>query len=247
MTLPASCALFIRSYWRDLGWLALCLASVERFCHGFTETVVVLPRSSQSWLRRTRLPSFARVELCDVYHDDYLGQQITKLHADEFTTADFVCYVDADCVFTTPTSPADFIVDGRARVEKRPIDTLPRERPWVRPTETFLGWPVQFDFMCHPPFTYPRWLLGRVRQHAVRTHRMALDVYIASQPPRGFSEFNVLGAFAWERCRDAFVWEEAEQLSPADRHCRWYWSWGGLDRSTLAEIRSIVARPSREP
>jgi hypothetical protein len=235
-----NCDLFIRGYWKDLGWLALCLASVRRYCHGFRDTVVVLPRSSDPWLRRRGLPRVGRIEWCRDYRDDYLGQQATKLMADSFTDADFICHVDCDCIFIRPTSPENFIVGERPRVFKRPIELLGRERPWQAPTEKFLGWQVRDDFMYYPPFTFPRWLYALLREHTLTEHGMDLETYILAQPPRGFSEFNALGAFAWERCRDRFLWVEATVVPPRDAHCRWYWSWGGLDAKTRAEIEGFL-------
>src|ERR1700694_677382 len=99
-----SCALFIRAYWKDLDWLELCLASRTRYCSGFHDVVVTIPRGSEPWLRRACLPRVARIEFCRDYRDDYLGQQSTKLHADTFTDADFICHVDADCIFVRPAS-----------------------------------------------------------------------------------------------------------------------------------------------
>lgn len=240
-----SCALFIRSYRKDLDWLALCLASVARYCRGFQDVVVVVPRKSEPWLRRAALPRVGRIELCRDYTDDYLGQQATKLNADTFTDADFVCHVDSDCIFARPASPDDFIVGDRPRVLMRAIERLGRERPWHGPTERFLGWPVGFDFMHHPPFTFPRWLYAQVREHAVLEHGVDLDTYLAAQPPRGFSEFNVLGAFAWKRYADRFIWTESSGDRPPDSPCRWYWSWGGLDATTRLEIEGILGSHPR--
>jgi hypothetical protein len=236
-----SCALFIRSYWKDLDWLVLCLASVQRYCHDFDEVVVVVPRSTEAWLKRIDLPRVGRLELCPNYRDDYLGQQATKLAADTFTDATFICHVDSDCIFVRDTAPDDFIVDTRARIARRPIERLGRERPWQRPTEKFLGWAVRHDFMLHPPFTFPRWLYDSVRRHAVAAHGVDLETYLDAQPPRGFSEFNVLGAYAWRCAPDRFLWAHAnEDQPPRDPHCRWYWSWGGLDRYTRLEIQQIL-------
>lgn len=201
---------------------------------------MVVPQGSEPWLVRAGLPQIGRIEFCRDYKDDYLGQQATKLHADTFTEADFVCHVDSDCIFVRPTSPQDLILDEKPRVLMRPVETLGRERPWLPPTEKFLGWPVSFDFMRHPPYTFPRWLYARVREHATTEHGIDLETYVSVQPPRGFSEFNVLGAFAWAHCRDRFVWTKCDEEPPPDALCRWYWSWGGLDEGTRIEIEETL-------
>lgn len=240
-----NCDIFIRSYWKDLEWLQLCLASIEKYCRGFRSVIVVLPRSSKAWLRRRGLPATARIEFCGNYGDDYLGQQVTKLLADTFTDADYICHVDSDCIFFRHTTPEDFISDGRPRILMRPCDSLKGHRPWQGPSEKFLGWRVLDDFMQHPPFVFPRWLYERLREHAVATHGVDIEEYVRAQPPRGFSEFNALGGFAWRRYRELFVWVDTSVGSPTPTHCRWYWSWGGIDAATRLEIAEILNAPDQ--
>jgi len=236
-----TCDLFIRSYWKDLGWLQLCLAAIERYCGGFRSVIVVVPRSTGPWLRRLpALAAAARVELCCDYRDDYLGQQATKLMADTWTEADFICHLDSDCIFCRPTTPEDLIVAGRPRIFMSPCSRLGRHWPWRRPTEDFLGWPVSHSFMQRPPFTFPRWIYGELRAHAAAVHGVDLERYVTCQPPRGFSEFNVLGAFAHARHRDDFVWIEDGGADADPPPCRWYWSWGGLDGGTRREIEALL-------
>ena len=160
-----TCDIFIRSYWKDLDWLQLCLASIAKYCGGFRSVIVVLPRSTEGWLRRCALPGGVRIEFCRDYRDDYLGQQVTKLLADSFTDSDYICHVDSDCIFFRQTSPEDFIIDSKPRIFKRPCALLGQHQPWQRPVEKFLGWSVPDDFMQCPPFVFPRWLYQQVREH----------------------------------------------------------------------------------
>lgn len=69
---------------------------------------------------------------------------------------------------------------------------------------------------------------------------MDLEEYILSRPPRGFSEFNVLGAYAYKNERESFHWEEVDKEQPGQAFCRWYWSWGGLTGEIQAEIEAIL-------
>jgi hypothetical protein len=238
-----TCDLFIRSYWKDIGWLRYCLESIAAYCHGFRDVVVVAPVSSRERMERAGLRPRARFLFCRDYADDYLGQQATKLMADLHTDADLICHVDSDCVFNVRTTPCDLMREGLPFISRRSIEALGGRSPWRAPTETFLGWPVSHDYMCHPPFLYPRWLHAEVRAHAAAVHGVDIEAYLAAQPRRGFSEFNVLGALAWARHRDAFAWIDAE-VSPPTPRCRWYWSWGGLDAATRREIEQVLRRPA---
>lgn len=230
------CALFIRSYWKDLDWLGHCLAAVERYCSDFAETVVVLPERSGAWARRRQWPAFARFEVAPDYDDDYLGQQVSKLHADQWTDCGLICHLDSDCLFQRPTRPSDLLVDGRPRIVTRPNAPLGRHYPWRGCTEAFLGMPVELDFMCRPPFVFPRGLYAELRAYCDERHGVPLDRYVLSRPPRGFSEFNALGTYAWHRHRDAFAFVDIECAGPAC--CEWFWSWDGVDamRARIGEI-----------
>ena len=237
-----TCDLFIRSYWKDLGWLRYCLEAIAVYCHGFRDVVVVAPQLSRARMERANLSPGARFLWHRDYADDYLGQQATKLQADLHTDADLICHVNSDCVFNVRTTPEDLMQGGRPFIARRSIEALGGRSPWRAPTEKFLGWPVSHDYMYHPPFLYPRWLYAKVRSHAMTVHGVDIEAYLAAQPPRGFSEFNVLGALAWARHRDDFVWIDAEGAPPAPR-CRWYWSWGGIDPATRREIQQILRPP----
>lgn len=236
-----TCDIVIRSYWRDFAWLELCLLAVERYCHGFSEVIVVIPRRSEPWLRRRRpLPPRVRLELCPDYADDYLGQQVSKLYADELSEAQFICHLDSDCIFRRPTTPEDLAPGGRPRVVTRPVETLPLHWPWTRPTTEFLGWSPTHDYLQQPPFTYPRWLYPKIRAWSQREKNVALSDWVLSRPPRGFSEFNVLAGYAHTRHPDAFEWVRVETMSPNDRCCEWFWSWGGLDAKLRRRIDHLL-------
>lgn len=239
------CDLLIRSYWRDFPWLDLCVQAIEAHCVGFRDLIVVIPEKSVPWLRSYgHIGSIARVVTCPDYPDDYLGQQVSKLHADQLTDAELICHVDSDCIFSRRTCPEDLAPGGRPRIFTRPQAELARTSPWRQPTAEFLGWMPTHDFMQLPPFTYPAWLYPRVREWSVRRSGVDLTQWVLSRPPRGFSEFNVLGAFAYEQYRDDFVWVRAADIGAEEATCRWYWSRDGVDEQTRREVMENVGRSS---
>lgn len=241
MSAEPSCDLFIRSYRRDLEWLRYCLAAIERFCVGFREVVVVVPRASLPWARRAGVPAAGvRLEVCADVDDDYLGQQTTKLIADRYCEAEYVVHVDSDWIFQRPVRPRDLLAGDRARIRRCPVSRLGRHRPWQLPTERFLGWPVAHDYMHQPPFTYPRWLYEAVREHCRRTHGTDVESYVLACPPRGFSEFNALGGYAHARCEERFEWIDVGPEPVADPLCRCYWSWGGLTAEVRSQLNDLL-------
>ena len=220
--------IFIRTYYKDLQWLQYSLRSIEKYTAGFRKTILVVPRSSAERLRWAGLDRHAETHICEDFADDYLGQQITKLHADRYSDADLICHVDSDCLFRRRTAPKDFFSNGKIVVPMVSYRAFPQERGWQKLAEKFMCCQVEYDFMRRQPFLFPRWLYGAMRDHAQHLHNQSLYDYVISQPPGGFSEYNALGAFAYYFHCDEFVWSERTTWIPDESICRWFRSWGDL-------------------
>jgi hypothetical protein len=235
----ASCDIVVRSYYRDFRWLRYCLASIERYCTGFRGVVVVIPKSSLAKWRWLGL-SADRVVCCPEYRDDYLGQQVTKLHADVYSDADYICHVDSDCVFRRPTTPGDLADADRPYVLMEPYARLDPHVPWRALTELFLGEEVGHEFMRRPPYTFPRWIYPALRKRCKARHSMSIEEYVLSRPPRGFSEFNTLGAYAYRYHHDAFAWIDVAGGAVPPEPCRVFWSRQTLDAAVRREIHGLL-------
>jgi hypothetical protein len=240
----APCDIVIRSYYRDFRWLRHCLASVDRYCHGFRSVVVIIPQASLAKWRWLGLHA-DRVVCCPAYRDDYLGQQVSKLHADVYSDADYICHVDSDCIFRRPTRPGNLADAGRPYVLMEPYARLDPHVPWRALTERFLGEEVNHEFMRRPPYTFPRWIYPALRKRCQARHGMSLAEYVLSQPPRGFSEFNALGAYAYRHHRDAFTWVDVADSAVPPEPCRVFWSRQNLDAVVCQEIRGLLAATDR--
>ncbi|WP_347331862.1 DUF6492 family protein [Marinimicrobium locisalis] len=181
------------------------------------------------------------MQYCRDYDDDYLGQQITKLYADIYSSAELICHVDSDCVFHQDVTPEALAPGGRPTVYTRARQELPRHWPWTAPTTNFLGWTPELDFMQYPPFTFPRWLYADVRQFCERTKGCTLEQWIQAQPARGFSEFNVMGAFAYRYHPEKFEWVDVAKMRPEAKYCHWFWSWERVSPATRRTVLRDIA------
>lgn len=230
----------IRSYYKDFRWLSYCLRSIRKFCHGFSNVIVIIPQSSAERFRWLGLGAGVTTVVCEDYYDDYLGQQVTKLMADSYSEADFICHLDADCVFRRAIRPPDLFVNGKPTFVITPYRVLPNSLPWQRLSEGFLGREVEFDFMRRQPLVFPRWLYRDLRQFGRRAFGITLGDYVMSRPSAGFSEYNALGAYAYYHHADAFKWVVRSVPEPEEEFCRWFWSWGGVTPKVGAEMTSIL-------
>jgi hypothetical protein len=209
--------ILIRTYDQDAPRLAYCLRSIEKFCKGFDQVVVVCPGASEPAIRPiVEGCSSVELRLCTNYENDYIGQQITKLRSHEFLETDFVFHIDSDCVFTQAFHPSDYVVDELPILYHREYDYFYRHGrrvPWQGVTSYFLRRQVDFEFMALFPLVYPRTIYGALERWFERVHGFPFENLIGHlNAAYEFSEFNLLGAFS-------YYYED--EFGPFHRHLNW--------------------------
>jgi len=255
--------LFLKTYGADHEWASYCLRSIDKFCRGFRRVVVISPDPFTP-------PAMQHVPvevltLPEPIQDGYLGQQLYKLAAHQFSDADYICHIDSDCVFVQVVTPETYLELHEDKVvENGPngfFHSIFTVRPawlhtpystgltvpWREPTEKFMGEPVEFEFMRRQPFMLPRWAYAELESFCQRTHGCHIGDYIARQPLRAFSEYNAMGAFLYRFHYDKFHWintaeapESEWPLLTVDQR----WSWGGLTDEVRAHFEQILAAPT---
>jgi hypothetical protein len=244
MVSPAAIDIYVRTYFRDFRWLELSLRSVAKYVAGYRRIVVEMPRSSAQRFNVGLIPDPARtvVASCDDYADDYVGQQISKLHADQCTDSAVITHVDSDCVFEGPCDLSRLLDDGG-----RPIISVwsqsrrPVSDGWRQCVVDFYGQPLPFDALTAPPWTYSRGLYASLREACQRRHHTTLQSWCLARRCDTVSEFSLLGAQAWFNHRDEYHWVTAD--AKMDWPCRQYWS-----RSPHADqIRAALTRQLAGP
>lgn len=245
-------SIFIRSYAADLPWIPYALRSIQKFVKGVDGIIISVPEEDILAFSRFNLTKerVVRSAIKTDAMDPYLGQQADKLMADFYTGSDYILYWDSDVVAIRPFSPSDLMIDGKPRCLMTPFDKLVNEdgsqaTPWQPIVEKALGNPkdlyrVTFEYMrCHP-FLVPRAALQGLRDYFSAFHDCSVTEYISKQPGRGFSEFNVLMAWAhWQR-PDLFTFVDTEKNGVPDPYVRQFWSYSGLTNEERAEMEIIL-------
>lgn len=228
--------LVCKSYGKDYPWLSFALKSVQKFCTGFNQIMVLLPRSEPLNLTAETV----------VYLDtqeSYLHAQVAKLNADLHTEADYLVYFDSDMVFTRPINPRFFFREGKPIWVMSPWDSLYKggeKKAWYHVMAKCLQEAPPYEFMRKCAVIVPRHVLQGFRDFIQRTHGCSMDHYVVSQPGNEFSEYNCLGFYCWLFHRDEFYWHDTSKEGVPVWPFKQFWSWGGLTPEIRTELENIT-------
>lgn len=226
--------IFIRTYHKDLEWLAYCLRSIHKYCTGYRNIIVCIPEQQKFHLDKMNLTAEKQV-YCRSYFNDYVGQQVTKLSSFQYTDAEYILFVDSDCMFNAPCNISEFFFkESLPILYGRPFENLGDAMCWKSPTEWSLRETVQWETMCRFPMIHRR----SVVEDCFNLLTINGAMKELEKAPQGFlfSEFNTMGNFAIKYHSDKyhFVDVTKEQVPPPIVNQGW--SWGPLDKQKLEAV-----------
>lgn len=195
------CDLFLKSYPKDYEWMSYCVRSIDKFCSGFREVIIIAPDD------KCPVPNYPHrlmVEPEAPGINGYLWQGAVKAIAHRYTNAPFILHCDSDCLFTRPVTPETFFMDGKPFWLYVSYDAI--EVPWKPITEKFIGHPVEFEWMRRLPCIVPRNVHVELERFCLAKHNKTVQDYVMQQPGSDWSEFNSLGAIAWDKFHDEITW-----------------------------------------
>lgn len=226
-------SIFIKTWRNDIEWLKYCLRSIQRFGSEIDEVIVVADESCRDLM--AWIPSIvSQLIYVPDWPDGRIQQQAYKLLADTFCKSEFVLFTDSDCLFTTYFSPRDFFKDDKPVIPKTKYELVGPAQCWKTPTESFLGFDVEWEYMRRLPMLFRRDTLNAIREMHPGWHERLKTVHDSL-----FSEFNVIGAFAEKYESEKYFFTDTEVWNPPVV-ARQFWSWGGFTPEVMAEIKSIL-------
>ncbi len=228
--------IFIRTWHRDVPWLKNSLRSLQRWTEGFGEVVIHCDPADEKAV--ASVVGTHRLVTSPIWATKgYVNQQVVKLHADLWVPEGLVTFVDSDLIFYANTRPETLLKDGKPILLHTPWEKVGEANMWKEPTKEILGWEPPFEFMRRIPLTYHTDTLKALRKHIEERHGRSASSYLGARPK--LSEFNAIGAFAWEKQRDSYHWIHTEENPLPASTSRQYWSWGGLTPAIQAEIDAL--------
>ncbi len=234
---------FISSYIKDFIWLEPCLRSLKRFQGAeFLPPHVSVDETDFAEARKLVARAFPEAIVgieAGRRGQGNLRAQIAMCKADlHCPSADYLYFVGSDCIAHIPFRASTYFVRGKPVMLYNFYDEFgddPSMRRWQAITAQAVGFTPDKEFMRRLPVVYTRRSLARARQWVQDIHRKPFEEAVYSLG--SFTESNVIGAAAWEACRDDFTWYHANHDKEYLNYRRdnpdpliQFWSHGGLNR-----------------
>lgn len=215
--------IFIKTCNHDKQYHEYCLQSIKKYCTGFRNVIVVEGE----------------------HENGYIHQQVVKLHANEYSDADFILVTDSDTLFNQPVTPESFMIDGKPIWYMTPFEQLLDHNGlmhWRSVMTDFFRSEPPYEFMRHQPFMFPRKVLLDIQEYCVKTHGRTLKEYPFDKGT--FTEWNVLGYYCWLHRHDLFSWVNTD-VGLKNPNITQFWSHDPIEKN-LEEIKQILENPNFE-
>jgi hypothetical protein len=236
--------IYIKSYKRDLPWLEYCAKSIEKYCTGFHNILLVLDEGME---KPNFIPDEWEIHYWPKYKKcaGYLQQQIAKMSAHLISKKEpeAILYVDSDSVFNTPCTPNNWTHDNKPILLKKSYAKLAADRIsykatcWRPITKNITGIDVQYEYMRRMPIIFKTETIELTRRTILDKLRKIILGEI-----KEFSEFNAIGAIAELHHSQYYTIIDEDQnpeLIPPNT-ANQYYSWGGITPEIKEQIEKIL-------
>jgi hypothetical protein len=230
--------IFIKSYKDDFKWLKYCLQSISKYVTGYNEIIIIIPEGERH-LIDFPLPERTFVHTLKEEGHGYMFQQYVKMIAHHYSSAEYIMYVDSDCIFHSPVNVQDLIVDGKPQILMTNYNEL-GDCPWQKPTSDFFGKVPEFEFMRRHCLIYHKQTLVNLCEY-----KKDLKFYVLSITSRTFSEFNVMGFYAYLFERDKYNFVDTKDWTYTPAIVNQYHSYTQFQEKEQ-EIIAILDKPGYE-
>jgi hypothetical protein len=232
---------FVITYPPDHKWLPYLWRSIAKHITGMRAVVLVLEQGDPE---PPDLPAYVQVKRCPRYTQEGPGrnfcQPMEKLRAHEYTDANMICYMDSDCVFTTPLDLSTYrhplIVEDWFHVGNAIC--------WLSPTRQLLRFEPPYETMRRFPFFYPRSFIKEVWEHIGSAEGIARE---RAKGLTAVAEFNILGNYAVVKRPELFEILVARVNQLPELVIRQFWSHGGITPEVLKEMRQLGLAEEVQP
>lgn len=209
--------IFIKSYHKDYWLLNFALKSIARNVTGYNNIVLLIPQQDKDIFDTRNMPDRTLIHYIKDYQPGWLYQQVCKMQAYKYSSADYIMFTDSDCLWTYPVNVQGVIKDDKPEILYTGWEKVADAICWRKPTELFLGEKVPFEYMRRNQLTYHRETLLRIANFAPDLEKMIME-------SERFSEFNSIGSFAYKYEPENYTWTNTDNWTYVPPLAEQVWS-----------------------
>jgi len=216
--------IFIRTYSKDFDILNVCLYSIKKYLTGFRNIIICVREKEYNLLTKVVNLQGCKVIKTFNYDDsvDYLGQQISKLHAHTYTDAEYIYFIDSDCILSDYMNIENVYFDKENKliILKDYWKNVGDANLW-QPCLQYLGLLTEYEFMRRLPQLYPSNIFTPIKmliqnKTGCKWHEGCHKIYSNAK----FSEFNIMGSYIYLYANQNinFKFSSEETILPFKQH-----------------------------
>lgn len=196
--------LFIKSYSKDFWLLYYALDSIKKNVTGYNNLILVIPEHEKELFDTRQLPDRTLIHYVPERSPGWLWQQYLKMTAHKYCFADFICFSDSDCIFTTPVNLQDYVTDGKPEILCTKWEQVGDAVCWREPTEKFIIEPVSHERMRRNNMIFHRSTLEGIEKFAPNLQEFIMQ-------SERFSEFNAMAAYAFKYEKEKYTFVDTDE------------------------------------
>jgi hypothetical protein len=233
--------IFIRSYPHDYEFLNYCLHSIKKFVTNYRYINICVREKDYDKLLQYVDVSSCKLHKCHDFqdHEDYCGQQIIKMCADIYTDADYICYIDSDCILKEQIDLKEYYFEnGKIILLKDKWEDVGNGIVWKNCLKE-LNLLTGYEFMRRLPQIYPRDFLKKLRKYIEdTTHKDFITTALDIHKKYGFSEFNIMGSYLYLHENENMIFEIGKEYKKPPKNAQ-FWSHDDKEK-IISEMKKIL-------
>lgn len=239
--------IFIVTYHGDAQWLRYCLRSIQAFATGFHKVVVACPYRDLAVIYPIVEENGAKITGFEERGGKgFLHHMAIKMMAEKYIDSDFILHTDSDCIFIEPVRPEDYFAGAKPILLMEEYERFKSWHSgvygWKQATESALKLPAMYETMRRHPAVHCREIYPEVRERISRVHEKPFLDWALAGNDRDWSEFNIIGAYAWHNYRERYHWiDTGKEPRPQDKIIQ-FWSRGTIDQVVECQLGKFQAQ-----
>lgn len=218
--------IFIKSYRKDFWLLEIALKTIEKNVTGYNNVVLLIPENDKELFDTRQLPPRTLIHYVKEYGNGYIMQQVFKLGAFKYCSAEFILFSDSDCLFDHPINLQEYVSDGKPEILYTDWSKVGDAICWKEPTESILGEEAPFEGMRRNCMILHKSTLGNISLWRPDLEKTVMGM-------KSFSEFNLMSNYAYKYERDNYNFVNTDDWTYVPPKGIQVWSWADKDSDLL--------------